>query len=68
MLHILSYLAAEWNPPSPHFFGNKSQKNLQKKLDPGIEMCLAPGQGGAVMRLILICARRAPQHVQLGIF
>jgi hypothetical protein len=54
MLHILSYLAAEWNPPSPHFFGNKSQKKFAKKLDPGIEMCLAPGQEGAVMRLVLI--------------
>ena len=29
-----------------HFFGNMSQKNLQKNVDPGIEMWLAPGQEG----------------------
>ena len=27
-----------------HFFGNISQKNLQKNVDSGIEMWLAPGQ------------------------
>ena len=29
-----------------HFFGNMSQKKFAKKLDPGIEMWLAPGQEG----------------------
>ena len=43
---IVSYLAAEWNPLEQNFFGNMSQKKFAKKLDPGIDMCLAPGQEG----------------------
>ena len=50
------------------FFGNISQKKFEKILDAGPGMCLRFAKSGAVMRLILICARRAPQYVLLGIF
>ena len=52
-----------------HFFGNISQKNLQKNVDPGIEMWLAPGQeeGGNETHSHLERAR-TPTRTTLGIF
>ena len=52
-----------------HFFGNMSQKNLQKNVDPGIEMWLAPGQeGGGNETRSHLGRARTPTRTTWGIF